>query len=574
VTHSPVVGGVRLHALQELAGGIPLWRDQIPELSIKVMKEGWYQRFYLVSRGTTVRPIRGLSVPIPVEETFTLPSGKSFYTFPLFQGEKANELGFSARLDSPAFPLKHDTECKLNLTFEYGADEPYCLIFAPLNRSFPPVRATWRRAEETVITDAPAPVYPIPMSWADLGRVAKPGKKETVDLLEWVLSAIDRLDGALFIRPRTRIVGEITDSWHEDKNGNHYTFAECDSTDTSVFIHEKNFVKGLDYEDFYNGDAVSFVLYRLKDKSFGQKIAGSNYMEESRLRNLDNQATVDLQKTIRKSLNVPFIQVWRDGRSLSDDECPEDFANAAKNKIEHLNDLLGEAGIPQPIKNEFLFLLSCLHKDAPDDCVKWIKEQVEGGKIRDPRAVGFALGDLTKAWQQDIFNNLASTANKKAIPVLAYAIWREQYFVEKLSISQVHSILNVLSQQLETINSLKVKRDSDSVHRINNEWVPDAVKILELLLGLLRTRASTDPQKKMLLQPNQKITKKLAKQVERLTEIVVQSNIALFSRVQLNIQKSKGDCTPDLLYALRLYLTGDDGANAIYITSISDNDKD
>lgn len=44
------------------------------------------------------------------------------------------------------------------------------------------------------------------------------------------------------------------------------------------------------------------------------------------------------------------------------------------------------------------------------------------------------------------------------------------------------------------------------------------------------------------------------------------SNIKLFSRVKINIQKPSGDRTPDLLYALRLYLTGDDGANAIHIS--------
>jgi hypothetical protein len=78
----------------------------------------------------------------------------------------------------------------------------------------------------------------------------------------------------------------------------------------------------------------------------------------------------------------------------------------------------------------------------------------------------------------------------------------------------------------------------------------------------------------MLLQPHQKITKELAKQVERVTELVAQSNVPLFSRVQINLQKSEGDRTPDLLYALRLYLTGDDGANAIHITSVSDSDND
>ena len=78
----------------------------------------------------------------------------------------------------------------------------------------------------------------------------------------------------------------------------------------------------------------------------------------------------------------------------------------------------------------------------------------------------------------------------------------------------------------------------------------------------------------MLLHPHQKITKELAKQVERVTDIVVQSNIPLFSRVQISLQKAEGDRTPDLLYALRLYLTGDDGANAIHISSIADSDRD
>ena len=105
-------------------------------------------------------------------------------------------------------------------------------------------------------------------------------------------------------------------------------------------------------------------------------------------------------------------------------------------------------------------------------------------------------------------------------------------------------------------------------------WVRAVVEPLELLLGLLRTRASSNSEIKMLLQPHQKITKKLAKQVERVTEIVAQFNIKLNSRVQINIEKPEGDRTPDLLYALRLYLTGDDGANAIHISSVSESDSD
>ena len=568
LTNNPVAGGIRLHALQELAGDIPLWRDHILELSIL------HQRFCLVGKDTTVKPIRGLSVPIPVHDDFTLPAKKPHYQFPLFQGENDDELGFYARLDSPAFPLKTDAVCKLNLTFEYGADEPYKLIFEPLDKSFPPVRATWLRPEEVIINDAPAPEYPAPMSWVDLRRAPKPDGKATSDLLEWVVSAMDRLDSDLFIRPQKRTVGKIDSCWHADKNGKHFAFAKCDATDTSVFIHEHSFVEGSSYEDFEEGDEVSFELQKHNGKFTGWKVAKPNYKETTRLHDFDDDATKDLVENIRKRLYVPFIHVWRDGRSITDEECPEDFANSAKHRIAYLTGLLSEAAIPQPVKDEILFLLSCLHNDTTGDCVQWVTEQVESGNIRDPRAVGFALGDVSKGWQQDIFSSLASRPNTSAISVFAYAIWHDQHFVERFSIAELKAILSSLSQRLAKINSVKPNGDEMKDKWNLRDWVRATTETLEMLLGLLRTRASTNPEIRLLLQPHQKTTRELAKQVKRVTEIVAQANISLFSRVQLNMQKPAGNRTPDLLYALRLYLSGDDGANTLRITSVSDNDND
>ncbi len=565
---SPVAGGARLHDLQQRAGDIPLWRDRIPELAIKVKIDGILRRHCLVGKNTTVRPKRNEIVSIPISDSFTLPPKRPFYQFPLYQGENADELGFSARLDSPAFPLKTATECRLHLTFEYGADEPYKLIFSPLDESFPPVRATWQRTGEEIITDAPAPEYPVPLSWDDLQKMPKPDSQETNDFLEWVISAINRLDRDLFIRPQKRMIGEINRPWQRDKKGDYFTHADCDEIGTFVFIHENNFVEGVSYEDFDCGNKVSFELQKQDGKTpFGRKIAYLDYEEELRLRDLDD----DLIKNIRKRLYVPFIQVWKDGRSITDEECPEYFAQAAPQVVEYLTDLLSWDEIPQQVKNEFLFLLACIHKDTTGDCVQWISEQVEKGCICDSQAVGFGLGDLSEEWQQNIFSSLASSPDPLVISSFAYAIWREEHFVEKFSISELQMTLKALSKRLADISSAKLK-DADW-KKVRN-WARSTAESLELLLGLLRTRASANPEIKMCLQPHQEIAKKLAKQVERIVEIVVQSNVKLFSRVQLNLQKPEGDRTPDLLYALRLYLTGDDGANAIHITSVSDNDND
>jgi hypothetical protein len=220
-----------------------------------------------------------------------------------------------------------------------------------------------------------------------------------------------------------------------------------------------------------------------------------------------------------------------------------------------------------------LFLLACLHKDTTEDCVRWITNQVERGDIRDPRAVGFALGDVSEDWQQYLLSKLVAHPKSDSIRVFAYAIWREQHFVERFNLAEVKSTLTVLDTMLGQIEPCPPRKYQNDKWTVRN-WVRATAEPLELLLGLLRTRSSANPEIQMLLQPHQRITKEFAKQVERVTEIVAQSNVTLFSRVQINLQKPQGDRTSDLLYALRLYLTGDDGAHAIHISSVSDNEND
>lgn len=582
LSESPVGGGSHLHALQQRAGDIPLWRDHIPELSIKVMKNGIRHRFHLVSRGTTVKPIRGKPVPIPIDEYFTLPAGKPYYSFPLFIGDNADNLGFSARLDSSAFPLKNNVVCKLNLTFEYGADDPYKLIFAPCDGSFPPIRTTWLPTEEIIFTDAPSPEYPTPKTWAELRIMPKLNSSETNDLLDWVLKAIKRLDSDLFIHPKPskpRTTGKITSYWHE-KNGKHFNFVQCNDTDNSVLIHETRFARGFSYENFKEGDEISFELQEKDGRYSGTNIAIADYSEPlqtTRLKELSEGEVRNVIENIHKRLYFPIIQVWRDGRSIKNDDCSPNFRDDMMANLDYLVGLLQNDGIPKPVRQEVEFLLACMHKDVPNECAKQITERFNSNGYNNLQKTGFALGDMTMQWQKDAFAKLMTQLHSNALPVFAYAIWRESFFIEKFNLTELQSILQhltaILSAKLDELGQYQLLKD-EKIKLTMRNWVRAAIPLLELLLGLLRTRASSDPEIKMLLQPHQKITKELAKQVERITEIVAKSNAQFFSRVQINVQKPEGDRTPDLLFALRLYLTGDDGANAIHITSVSDSDNE
>lgn len=353
INESPVVGGIRLHELQQKAGDIPLWRDQIPELSIMVMKEERYERFYLVSRGHTIKPIRGHSVPIPIKETFQLPAGKEFYQFPLYKGESDEDLRYSARLDSLAFPRATNTDCKLNLTFRYGDNEPYTLIFTPMDKSFPSVRATWRR---TILTDAPGPGFPKPNTWNDMYTMPKKDGCGTSDLLDWFCSAIDRLDSVL-----NRKTGEILYEWRENNKGQYYTHVECDGIEENVYLNEKKFVKGVHYSQFSDYDIVSFELIKdTRGKFSGKDIAGEDYTPPNSY----------IIGRITKSLNFPFIAIWKEGRSLSDPRCPASFAQIAKEKIAYLGDFVRRKDMDNGIKKALFFLLACLHKDTIPECME------------------------------------------------------------------------------------------------------------------------------------------------------------------------------------------------------------
>lgn len=562
LTESPVAGGIRLHDLQQRAGDIPLWRDQIPELSIKVMQNGIRQPFHLVSRGTIVKPFRGRPVFINVNRDFKLPAGSPFYQFPLFLGEHAENLGFSARLESPAFPLMDDVVCRLDLTFEYGSDEPYQLVFTPLDKSFQSIRAFWQRTEETIVTDASSPEYPAQMSWDELQHWTD-AQGNSIDLLYWLTESLSRLHGLIPVR--SEIV--ISSPWRRKVNpaGEEYWFSFADTeSGEPCYCSTKNFAV---YSDEFPGDGFQVgarLFCRIKKTGNGLSAFDISIEKDIKLSDESRKRIISFRE---RSLKNRMSLIWGDARSLGNPACPEQFRINFNQLIATLLE-----DLPNEVRNKkTMFLLACMHKDAPNECVQWIREQVESRNIRDAQAVGLSLGDVSMPWQAHVLSELMQQPTNSVLRVLAYAIWRDRNFVEQFDLVTLGSILNGLSDMIHQIRPCP-PRKSEGDKKTVPDWVRATTEPLELLLGLLRIRTSSNPEIKVLLQPNQNITKELAKQIERVIEVVAQSKVTLFSRVQINLEKPEGDRTPNLLFALRLYLTGDDGANAIHITGVSDGD--
>jgi hypothetical protein len=93
----------------------------------------------------------------------------------------------------------------------------------------------------------------------------------------------------------------------------------------------------------------------------------------------------------------------------------------------------------------------------------------------------------------------------------------------------------------------------------------------ELLLGLLRTRANGDSGISAYLSPDSEYGSKFVTQINQAITAYVQNKYEFKTRVSLEVVKPPiASEQPDLLYALRLYLTGDDQANVIRISGISE----
>lgn len=553
ITTSPVAGGTKAHELQLAAGGIPIWRDHIPELSIKVHVGARYQSFYLVDKHTTIRPIRGLAVEIPVRGTFTLPAGRAYYKFPLFQGSDASDLGFEARLDSPAFPLTTDTPCRLTMTYTYGADEPYRLVLTALDDSIPPMQVKWRVKTDEAITDAPGPGYPTPLTWDELQHQYNPAKQTETDYLDWAVRQTDRHLETLGSLPHP-VRGVVKTDWKTNANGKRFMFVEQDHGD-DVYVGEFDLARSASPLNLRRGDEVHLLLVSKGNRTFSRHVAPTKAAMIG-----------DIAFAMRRGLYVPYIKTWSDGRTLSDPDCPTPFRVSMGSAIPRIEQIWMDNSTPEQVRSELRFLFCCMHRDMPQAVSR---DLVAGAtaKTLDERAYAFALGDLSQAWQNDIFRSIWNRADSQALGVLAQAIWRTDSFVRVFDAAAIARLSDLLLQAMRDVNAIAHPGKAE---------VSRATQYCELLLGLLRSRESDVQEVRLMLQPHQERTRLLADQVELAADLHERSGLSLRSRVEISDlpDKPEGDRTPDLLYALRLYLTGDVGANAIRVTGVLDGEDD
>lgn len=563
---SPIKGCQTLNRWQEEVDDIALWRDHLPELSIRIVRDGHFENFYLV-KDATVTPQRGRTVNIPVEESFTLPAGQTHYSFPLLQGSGSKELHFVAYLKSPAFPLKEATACKLKMTYTYGADDPYELKFIPLDSAeagFKSIRVEWRSASEgeaANLENLPVPDFPVRKSWPDFQKFPKDDGKGFSNLLEWLEREMEQVsDIADFLEGNksNRIYDdEVLDywDWREDRRGKQFCYLKYDFGD--VFFHESNFEQ-FDPET----DEVSFDLEEQRDRE--------GYV--ARNITLGKSVSKRTVEHFRKSLRFPALTIWNHVHSLSESDVPDHFRNAIFEGTQKIISIIESENMQDTLKEELFFFLCCLHKDAPGIVGTRLLDAVKDKKLlrRHHKNIAFAIGNAELSYQQELLENVIDPIDNEGLTrsitmeILSIALWRSKSLINKLTEEQLGALAMNLYGCLE-FDLQKVVNDGKGYQ------IATLCKHLELLLALLRSRGIEGEEFKMIFAPDNDLTQKYVTLVDDVSRIVLDSDIELKSRINLQIEKPEMfRNTPDLLYALRMYLTGDSGANAISISGVSD----
>lgn len=653
VKSPPVLGGFLLRDREKCVPDIPLWYDQLPELSTKIPINGVYDYFYFVEK-VRVSPQRGVARPITIKQEFTLPPGQQEYEFPLYMGSGHNASRFVASLRSSCFPLKTAVRCSLKMTYTYGESQPYSLTFKPLNGALKPMTVAWepKRTSGVDFSFLPVPDFPVKYRWdalatdGILSQLADRfeeihGYISGARNSEFVLEKRRELDDKIanmegrqrsLSREKSDVLNEIDDlegSWllgrikfcAQDKNNTPFCRVICEESGKDVFCHSSKWADDISAESLVRDESV-WVWCQPDSRHSGQFFGAWMSRSPDRPKRLDKMiadkrnyiirlegkassideriglarvqresiSDEDIRPLVKKALwdavklcRVPISIIWDNGRSCRDEAAPEWFRNRMETALRSFDADFCNKYIPAEFKTKLATMLYPLHKDIPSFLIEADKRDIaeRGIDASSVRHVGYALGDSSLDWQGQLLEWMLEQAEEGRFLILrafSISLWRSENLVFKLHARGCRVLCSTLKKSLKSIiariessaSSMSEKRGVDD--RMRKE-LASARYNFEVMLALVRLRRGADSEVAHMFAPESRNSTALLELVDSFAKILATHQLTLFSRISLNIDKPKTlGATPDLLYALRLLLSGDDGASAISINEVGDDE--
>ena len=196
------------------------------------------------------------------------------------------------------------------------------------------------------------------------------------------------------------------------------------------------------------------------------------------------------------------------------------------------------------------------------------------------RHMGYALGDAGMDWQRELLVWMLAQADYGYFPVFrafSISLWRCESLVHRLQPEDCRVLCRALKEsigqiidRIESVASLAAPEHDHARVRL---FVASARYNFEVMLALIRTRKGADAEVARMFVPGSPMSVMLLDMVDSFAKVLFVHHLKLDTRISLNIDKPEqvGNMS-DLLYALRLYLSGDDGANTIAISEVGDDE--
>lgn len=629
-TGDDALSGHRCHELLKYKYDIPLWRDHLPDLAIKKL----YGKFDLVNQATVLPNFNSVQ-SIKIDNTFTLVKGKKSYHFDLIKNDMNSKKQYEAVIKHSAFPLKEDVECALKMTYHYGAEEPYELLFVPLdkkNAGFIEAKVQWKRKTDFPYEDLEYPDFPEDRTWYDLMEYPDQSGTGTNDLTK-ILTGFFKNIGSNF---ESKSSDELGFEFNELVSGFTFDIEQLiDGEYKTVVFEKKNLMKG--YEKSKNpSNMISYKLRLVEKKKercyidledagykpvwfkkdFGHSCIREYYHDGSFISVAFYESNFkDASQFNPDVTRIYFdLKLAKNGRYKAFDIVPKEIENANSGNYEAIAIRRGICPEMYAISNFMLFVLHTVFfngksvydvdcpetvREAFEDCVNhWLRVHCECddifAKVRLFMMMSLMANDIGDSYYYVANNYLEDYKNHKiklsdsiGYALGGYTSENQRNLFEAFKELKESKVICILSKAIWKNSDLIFNLPIADVLYYFDCAITELVEMyessarklrkdvsmyIEFIIGVFRLRQTEDEQICKKLSMNNANVRKLYSFVEQ----IIADKIEIRTHLQLDINK-KGEFEnsdiPDLLFVLLMYITGNTGESDIRISGVNSDEQ-
>lgn len=577
--------------------GLPsLWKDHLPEMYMRASQNNSICHVPLV-KNSTIMPSFGKAVEINSCK-FILPANKAkFYHFPLTQSEGGERLHYEVEIRSEAFPLAEDVPCILNMSYTYGAENPYLLRIFPVNPETAPFReiiTNWIDSKD-IQRSSPVPELPehnvasLPELLTSTSKYKYSSITNIIQFFKMCQAFLRFVNGsnvecvsngdytnyAVFVDDSTEFsdgIFSLVDGMRNVRLKLHYEVNEK----VKKLIHDPNGITIIASKD---KNAERFSPYSSSSLALKLFVGNLSYIKTGR------SFDVFLSKSTvwRRSAH----NIWEEGRSLNtwiqDSDCMNELTYQMQAEFSQFYDLVSEELgelftsflADATAKNSIVFkdlltILSTMGKDAPQEYWDYLLKEHDQAWWDKPMnwiRIGLAIGRRETHEQMKLWDLICQKAEAGKNLDAVLKIMAINYcnhincLLKRMTVHEAQMLINVVMDSIAKYVDTPLQDDEDCRYIFTN--------IAELMFVLLLTRKSSDPVLADLMNSNKPHTLQMADAIEQIIKECTERKLEIKTFVKFSLHKPESrKAVPDLFYAVHMYLTGDDGTSDIKITSI------